>query len=123
MDDATHAVMPLDPEMIQIGDAIWQHPAVARPGPGRGAPVLRGSAYYRGVVSSKTFASLDNHLWALSYKWATFRHASKPKKWIVARYFGKYNKLRNDHWVFGDARSLTGKCAQLISGRRRSRSA
>ena len=37
--------------------------------------------------------------------WATFRHASKPKKWIVARYFGKYNKSRNDHWVFGDAAS------------------
>jgi len=34
---------------------------------------------------SRTFASLDNHLWALSCKWATFRHASKPKKWIVAR--------------------------------------
>jgi RNA-directed DNA polymerase len=23
----------------------------------------------------------------------------------VARYFGKYNKFRNDHWVFGDAAS------------------
>jgi RNA-directed DNA polymerase len=69
-------------------------------------PIIRGwSAYYRGVVSSRTFTSLDNHLWALSYKWATFRHASKPKKWIVARYFGKYNKSRNDHWVFGDAAS------------------
>jgi len=57
------------------------------------------------VVSSRIFSSLDNHLWALCYKWATFRHASKPKKWIVARYFGKYNKFRNDHWVFGDAAS------------------
>ena len=26
MDDATHAVMPPDPEMIQVGDAIWQRP-------------------------------------------------------------------------------------------------
>ena len=69
-------------------------------------PITRGwSAYYRGVVSSRIFSSLDNHLWALCYKWATFRHASKPKKWIVARYFGKYNKFRNDHWVFGDAAS------------------
>jgi hypothetical protein len=39
------------------------------------------------------------------YKWATFSHATKPKKWIVARYFGKHNKFRNDHWVFGDATS------------------
>ncbi len=26
MDDATRAVMPPDPEMIQVGDAIWQGP-------------------------------------------------------------------------------------------------
>jgi group II intron reverse transcriptase/maturase len=26
VDDATHAVMPPDPEMIQVGDAIWQRP-------------------------------------------------------------------------------------------------
>jgi hypothetical protein len=27
---------------------------------------------------------------------------NKPKRWIVGRYFGKFNKFRNDHWVFGD---------------------
>jgi hypothetical protein len=26
VDDATHAVMAPDPEMIQVGDAIWQRP-------------------------------------------------------------------------------------------------
>jgi putative transposase len=26
VDDATRAVMPPDPEMIQVGDAIWQRP-------------------------------------------------------------------------------------------------
>ncbi len=26
VDDAIHAVMPPDPEMIQVGDAIWQRP-------------------------------------------------------------------------------------------------
>ena len=26
MDDATHAVMPPDPEMIQVGEIIWQGP-------------------------------------------------------------------------------------------------
>ncbi|MEU6722057.1 group II intron maturase-specific domain-containing protein, partial [Nonomuraea sp. NPDC046802] len=71
-------------------------------------PITRGwTAYYRGVVSSGTFSSLDNYLWVLCYKWATFRHASKPKKWIVARYFGKHNKFRNDRWVFSDAASGT----------------
>ena len=69
-------------------------------------PIIRGwTAYYRGVVSSRTFSALDDHLWALTYKWATHSHANKPKKWIVDRHFGKYNKFRNDRWVFGDATS------------------
>jgi len=37
----------------------------------------------------------------LLYKWATWSHANKPKSWIVGRYFGKFNKFRNDRWVFG----------------------
>jgi RNA-directed DNA polymerase len=61
------------------------------------------SPHFAGAL--RIFTPLDSHLWALCYKWGTFRHADKPKKWIVARYFGKYNKFRNDHWVFGDATS------------------
>jgi RNA-directed DNA polymerase len=65
-------------------------------------PIIRGwAAYYRGVVSSKAFSSLDHYMWALQYKWATWSHANKPKHWIVNRYFGKRNKFRNDRWVFG----------------------
>src|SRR5215204_7664093 len=67
-------------------------------------PIIRGwAAYYRGAVSSKAFKALDNYMWTLTYKWATRGHANKPRTWVVARYFGKYNKFRNDHWVFGDA--------------------
>jgi RNA-directed DNA polymerase len=67
------------------------------------SPVIRGwAAYYRTVVSSETFSSLDSYLWALLYKWARWRHQNKPGRWVVARYFGKFNKSRSDHWVFGD---------------------
>jgi RNA-directed DNA polymerase len=69
-------------------------------------PIIRGwAAYYRGVVSSKTFKALDNYLWTLTYTWATRSHANKPRTWVVTRYYGKHNKFRNDHWVFGDAAS------------------
>ncbi len=65
-------------------------------------PIVRGwAAYYRGVVSSGLFSSLDHYLWQLLYKWATWSHPNKPKSWIVGRYFGKLNKFRNDNWVFG----------------------
>jgi RNA-directed DNA polymerase len=69
-------------------------------------PIIKGwAAYYRGVVSSKVFHTLDYQMWKLTYKWATWQHNNKPKPWIVARYFGKRNKFRNDRWVFGDPES------------------
>jgi RNA-directed DNA polymerase len=66
-------------------------------------PIVRGwSAYYRTVVSSEVFTALDNYLWTLTYKWAKHTHPNKPKHWVVDRYFGQFNKSRQDRWVFGD---------------------
>jgi len=77
-------------------------------------PVIRGwAAYYRGVVSCQVFSSLDDYMWKLSYKRATWRHNNKPKRWIVGRYFGKFNKFRNDRGVFGDRDS--GACLVKFS--------
>ena len=41
-------------------------------------------------------------MWRLTYEWARHTHPNKPKKWIVTRYYGRFNKFRNDRWVFGD---------------------
>ena len=69
-------------------------------------PIIRGwSAYYRGVVSSEVFHSLDDYYWKLTYKWATRSHPKKSKYWITAKYFGRFNRFRNDNWVFGDRES------------------
>ena len=66
-------------------------------------PIVRGwSAYYRTVVSSQTFTALDHYLWKLTYKWAKHSHPNKPTRWIIRRYFGTFNKSRQDRWVFGD---------------------
>jgi len=66
-------------------------------------PIIRGwSAYYRTVVSSQTFTALDHYLWKLTYKWARHSHPNKPTRWVIRRYFGKFNKSRQDQWVFGD---------------------
>jgi RNA-directed DNA polymerase len=67
------------------------------------SPVIRGwVAYYRTVVSSSVFHALTGYLWKLAYKWACWSHRNKPRRWIVDRYFGKFDKFRNDRWVFGD---------------------
>ena len=66
-------------------------------------PIIRGwAAYYRTAVSSEAFSALDRHLWRLTYKWAKHGHPNKPKRWVVKRYFGAFNKSRRDRWVFGD---------------------
>jgi RNA-directed DNA polymerase len=65
-------------------------------------PIIRGwAAYYRTQVSSDVFRALDHYLWQLTYKWAKYSHANKPKRWVVARHFGRFNKARPDRWVFG----------------------
>ena len=66
-------------------------------------PIIRGwAAYYRTQASAKVFGDLDHYLWQLTYKWAAFSHTNKPISWVINRYFGRYNKARNDRWVFGD---------------------
>jgi RNA-directed DNA polymerase len=79
-------------------------------------PVIRGwAAYYRGVVSSKTFASLDSHMWKLTYRWARRSHPGKSKKWVADRYFGRFHKFRNDRWVFGDPGHPRGDQGDIIT--------
>jgi RNA-directed DNA polymerase len=79
-------------------------------------PVIRGwAAYYRGVVSSKTFASLDSHMWKLTYRWARRSHPGKSKKWVADRYFGRFHKFRNDRWVFGDPGHPRGDRGDIIT--------
>src|SRR5665811_1325554 len=66
-------------------------------------PIVRGwSAYYRTVVSSEAFGALDEYMWKLTFKWAKHSHQNKPRHWFINRYFGMFNKSRQDRWVFGD---------------------
>jgi len=66
-------------------------------------PIIRGwSAYYRSVVSKKTFVHLDTHMWKLARSWAKRRHPNKSAHWVVDRYFGAFHPTRRDRWIFGD---------------------
>ncbi|WP_245790964.1 group II intron reverse transcriptase/maturase [Streptomyces monashensis] len=65
-------------------------------------PIIKGwAAYYRIGVSKQAFNALDNHMWKLVYKWARFSHPNKSAHWVSARYFGRFNRSRQDRWVFG----------------------
>lgn len=66
-------------------------------------PIIRGwSAHYRSVASGRVFTGLDHHTWWLTYRWARRSHPNKSRSWVATRYFGKFNKSRQDLWVFGD---------------------
>lgn len=66
-------------------------------------PIIRGQAnYYRIGASSKSFQTLDDHLWQHLHKWVRRRHPRKPRKWVMGRYFGPFNPARRNNWVFGD---------------------
>ncbi|MEV5837700.1 group II intron maturase-specific domain-containing protein [Nocardia sp. NPDC052112] len=80
-------------------------------------PIIRGwAAYYRPVVSSRVFAALNHYVWWLTFRWACRTHPRKPRRWIARRYFGTFNKFRNDRWVFGDRdhRSSGGGVPHLV---------
>jgi RNA-directed DNA polymerase len=65
-------------------------------------PIITGwAAYYRIGVSKRAFGALDAHLWRLAWKWAILSHPNKPRRWVIARYFGMFNPARQDKWVFG----------------------
>ena len=73
-------------------------------------PIIRGwAAYYRGVVSSAVFSALDTYMWRLTYRWARRSHPRKPTQWVIARYFGRFHKHRNDNWVFGEPKHPRGQ--------------
>ena len=66
-------------------------------------PIIRGwAAYYRTQVSSDTFTALDGYLWKLTYKWARLSHPNKSRHWVISRYFDRFDKSRQDRWVFGN---------------------
>ncbi len=66
-------------------------------------PIIRGwAAYYRTQVAVEVFGTLDHYLWRLTLRWAKVSHSNKPTHWVFTRYFGKFNKARDDRWVFGN---------------------
>lgn len=66
-------------------------------------PIIRGqAAYYRTGVAKKAFSDLDRVLWVQLDQWARGAHPNKGRQWIIKRYWGPFNKFRNDQWVFGD---------------------
>jgi RNA-directed DNA polymerase len=69
-------------------------------------PMIRGIAnYYRTVVSSQIFSSLDRWMFVREKRYAKRMHPKHNQQQRYQRYWGKLNLDTNDYWVFGDKRS------------------
>ncbi len=53
--------------------------------------------YYRSVVSSNVFSTIDSEIFLALKRWCLKRHARKGKRWIIRKY---YTRIGNDHWRF-----------------------
>jgi RNA-directed DNA polymerase len=66
-------------------------------------PKITGWAnYYRHQVAAMTFHAMDKWMFKRECRWVRTTHPKQPKKWRNKRYWGRLNKERKDHWVFGD---------------------
>jgi RNA-directed DNA polymerase len=72
-----------------LGDLIRKHRAVSQDDLiGMLNPRIQGWAnYYRSVSASATFALCDSHLYHQLRRWCCHRHPTKPRRWIVAKYW------------------------------------
>jgi RNA-directed DNA polymerase len=66
-------------------------------------PVIRGWAnYFRTVVASEIFQSLDNWMFYRADRYTRRMHPNKSKDWRQSTYWGQFQLDRLDRWVFGD---------------------
>jgi RNA-directed DNA polymerase len=75
-------------------------------------PYVRGwSTYYRHVVSSEVFSSLDYFTYHALQSWTRRSHSNKSLGWIRKRYWGMFATGRTDKWVFGSPEGYLQKFA------------
>ena len=61
-------------------------------------PKIRGWAnYHRHVVSTRTFARVDHHIFSSLWRWARRRHPNKTTRWCKQKYFAR---RRGRDWSF-----------------------
>ena len=70
-------------------------------------PIIRGwAAYYRTQVSSRDLRRAGSTTCGGSPSSGPGSATrTSRRRWVVGRYFGRFNKARQDRWVFGDRKS------------------
>src|SRR5712692_623755 len=75
-------------------------------------PKIRGWAnYHRHVVSTRTFACVDHHIFSSLWRWSRRRHPNKTTRWCKQKYFASH---RGRDWsFFGETCDDEGQPGQI----------
>jgi RNA-directed DNA polymerase len=75
-------------------------------------PKIRGWAnYHRHVVSTRTFACVDHHIFSSLWRWARRRHPNKNTRWCKQKYFAL--RRGRDWSFFGETCDDDGQPSQV----------
>jgi len=75
-------------------------------------PKIRGWAnYHRQVVSTRTFARVDHHIFSSLWRWARRRHPNKNTRWCKHKYFAL--RRGRDWSFFGETCDDEGQPSQV----------
>ena len=80
--------------------------------------------YYRHVVSSDIFASIDHEMWWKCLRWSKRRHPNKPKKWVISKYFSRqtgkhvFTDKETQTWITSLSRIPIRRFVKVKGGKR-----
>ena len=99
---------PARPAVDRIGGGLGDERGprgggTAAGGPQRAQPDHRGGGGHQPTPGiGRGLRQAGRHPGKLTFRWATVSHSNKSTRWVIARYFGQFNKARQDRWVFGN---------------------
>jgi len=70
-------------------------------------PIIRGIGnYWRHVVTSKIYRSIDNYVWLKTRKFLNYLHPKKNRKWKAKRYFyPDHSGISKSKWLLTDPKN------------------
>ena len=82
-------------------------------------PKLQGWAnYYRFVVSSTTFGTIDKTTWNKTLNWAKRKHPGKTTKWLIRKYYSSRSRTRTSDFTDNENNIKLVRMSDIFSKKR-----
>ena len=82
-------------------------------------PKLQGWAnYYKYVVSSTIFGTIDKTIWNRTLNWANRKHPGKSTKWLIRKYYSRRGKARTSDFTDNENNIRLVRMSDIFSKKR-----